>query len=80
MEEKNKNQESQETQATEAKEEKKTSEIVKSILKYILGIVLVVGGAILWWIFRKEFLTVLVGCLGPFLILAGVITIAIAKE
>ena len=51
-----------------------------TLLKVVLGLVfLVLGGlAILrWW---KVLLLLVKGCIGLFLILAGVITLAIAKE
>jgi len=61
-------------------EEKKSSEVAKTVFKYVLGVVLLglgIGAIIgLWeavWILIK-------GCIGPFLVLAGVITIAIARE
>ncbi|MFC1704561.1 hypothetical protein ACFL1E_07280 [Candidatus Omnitrophota bacterium] len=51
-----------------------------TMLKVILGLVLIVLGALAfinwWW----HFLVVVKGCLGPFLILAGLVTFAIAKE
>jgi hypothetical protein len=76
----------------EIKEEKKEPEepkgekvkaIIKTILKVILGIVLIALG--LWLLFGRLWWwahcwTVIRGCLGPFLILCGIITLAIAKE
>ncbi len=53
---------------------------LSTLLKVILGLAfLVLGGvAILkWW---KALLLIVKGCIGLFLILAGVITLAIAKE
>ncbi|PIQ90549.1 MAG: hypothetical protein COV71_03795 [Candidatus Omnitrophica bacterium CG11_big_fil_rev_8_21_14_0_20_41_12] len=53
---------------------------LSTLLKVILGLVfLVLGGlAILkWW---GPLLLIVKGCIGLFLILAGVITLAIAKE
>lgn len=62
------------------KEEKKISEGGKSLVKYVLGVLLVVLGLVavigLWasvWIIIK-------GCIGLVLIIAGAVTIAIAKE
>jgi thiol:disulfide interchange protein len=52
----------------------------KAVVKYLIGIVLLVVGALLLWYLRKEFLILVQGCIGPFLLLAGAITIAIAKE
>lgn len=68
----------QETQSPETKEEKSKNAGV--ILKIILGIVFVLLGLLAvvgWW---QDLWTVFKGCIGLFLILAGVITIAIAKE
>lgn len=51
-----------------------------TFLKVVLGLVLLALGvaAILkWWV---SLLMVIQGCIGLFLILAGVITLAIAKE
>ena len=66
-----------------AEDEKKCCDAKKTLstlFKVVLGLVfLVLGGlAILkWW----ELLLIIVkGCIGLFLILAGVITLAIAKE
>ena len=70
----------QNQEQTQEKEEKKTSEVVKTVFKYILGIVLV--GLGIWAVIGlwPSVWTVIKGCLGVFLILAGAITIAIAKE
>ncbi|UCC95490.1 MAG: hypothetical protein JSW40_01760 [Candidatus Omnitrophota bacterium] len=65
----------QETKVAETK-----TPVGKAILKYLIGIVLVVLGALLLWTWRASFICVVKGCIGPFLILAGAITIAIAKE
>ena len=52
----------------------------KGILKIIIGLALVVVGIVLviYWI--VPLLTLIKGCVGLFLIMAGAITIAIAKE
>ncbi|MFA5008783.1 MAG: hypothetical protein WC546_06140 [Candidatus Omnitrophota bacterium] len=71
MEEQNKTQEA---------EAKKSPNATKMIVKIILGIVLILLGLVAlisWW---SSLLTVIKGCIGLFLILAGVITVAIAKE
>jgi len=57
-----------------------SKKMFSTLLKVILGLVfLVLGGwAILqYW---KELFSIVKGCIGLFLILAGVITLAIAKE
>jgi len=51
-----------------------------AILKLILALVFIVAGAwcfISWW---WHFTVVFKGCIGPILILAGLVTLAIAKE
>lgn len=74
--------------AEEAKQEEKKQEekkvevrkIFSTILKVILGLAFLVLGvlAILrWWMHLK---VVVLGCIGLFLILAGIITLAIARE
>lgn len=69
--------------AEEVKQEEKKVEakkIFSTIFKVILGLVLLAlgGMAILtWW---QPLLMIVKGCIGLFLILAGIITLAIAKE
>ena len=49
-------------------------------MKYIVGVLLVClgfGAIISWW---SELVIMFKGCIGLFLIMAGAITIAIAKE
>jgi uncharacterized membrane protein HdeD (DUF308 family) len=61
-------------------EAKKSQEVAKMWGKIILGIVFIVLGLVAlirWW---PSLWMVIKGCVGPFLILAGIITIAIAKE
>jgi uncharacterized membrane protein len=66
-----------------AGEEKKccnAKKTLSTLFKVVLGLAfLVLGGlAILkWW---REFISIIRGCIGLFLILAGVITLAMAKE
>jgi hypothetical protein len=62
------------------KEEKKGNESLKTAVKIIIGIVIVLLGltaVIRWW---PNLLIVFKGCIGLFLILVGAITIAIAKD
>ena len=66
----------------ETKEQEKTDggKAVKTFLKVLLGIVLLALGGYLvlrWW---GHLFNLIKGCAGLFLILAGVITLAIAKE
>lgn len=69
--------------AEEAKQEEKkeeSSKVMSTILKVILGLVFLALGALAilrWW---QILLMIVKGCIGLFLILAGVITLAIAKE
>ena len=54
--------------------------IMPTILKVILGIAFLLLGALAikaWWL---DLVSLIKGCIGLFLILAGVITLAIAKE
>ncbi|MCM8792190.1 MAG: hypothetical protein NC826_03470 [Candidatus Omnitrophica bacterium] len=72
----------EEVKTEEKKEEKKIEigKIISTILKVILGVVFLVLGVwaiVVWW---KDLILVIKGCVGPFLILAGIITLAIAKE
>ena len=69
--------------AEEVKQEEKKVEakkIISTVFKVILGLVFLALGIwaiIAWW---KDLLLVIKGCIGLFLILAGIITLAIAKE
>ena len=63
-------------------EETKTDgkKIISTIFKVLLGLVFLVLGVlaiVAWW---RELLVLVKGCVGLFLILAGIITLAIAKE
>jgi uncharacterized membrane protein HdeD (DUF308 family) len=69
--------------AEEVKMEEKKGEakkILSTIFKVILGLVFLALGvlAIIKWL--PDLLAVVRGCIGLFLILAGIITLAIAKE
>ena len=61
-------------------EKKEPSKVLSTIFKVVLGLAFLVLGvaAIIAW--RYELLLVVKGCIGGFLILAGIITLAIAKE
>ena len=61
-------------------EDKKSSSSSKTALKIALGIILVLLGLLAvigWWVYLRMLFQ---GCIGLFLIMAGAITIAIAKE
>ncbi len=69
--------------AEEIKQEEKKVEakkVISTIFKVILGLVFLVLGvlAIIKWL--PDLLSVIRGCIGLFLILAGLITLAIAKD
>ncbi len=53
---------------------------LNKVFKVILGIIFLIIGIWLVWLFGKELLIVIKGCLGLFLILIGLITIAIARD
>ena len=69
--------------AEELKQEEKkvdTKKVFWTIFKVLLGLVFLALGALAiykWW---GNLLVVVSGCIGLFLILAGIITLAIAKE
>jgi len=69
--------------AEELKQEEKKVDVKKifwTIFKVVLGLVFLALGvlAIMKWL--PDLLAVVRGCIGLFLILAGIITLAIAKE
>ena len=69
--------------AEEIKQEEKKVEakkVISTIFKVILGLVFLVLGvlAIIRWL--PQLLSLIKGCIGLFLILAGLITLAIAKD
>jgi len=66
-----------------AQEEKKCCDARKTLstlFKVILGLVFLVLGGLAILKYWKALLLIIKGCIGLFLILAGVITLAIAKE
>ncbi|MCM8780712.1 MAG: hypothetical protein NC908_02160 [Candidatus Omnitrophica bacterium] len=69
--------------AEEVKQEEKKTDVKKilwTIFKVILGLAFLVLGVlaiIRWW---SELLVVIKGCIGLFLILAGIVTLAIARD
>ena len=57
-----------------------SQKMLATLFKVVLGLIFLGLGAaaiLKWWV---SLLTVVQGCIGLFLILAGVITLAIAKE
>jgi hypothetical protein len=69
--------------ADEVKQEEKkvdAKKIISTLFKVILGLAFLVLGVLAllrWW---PQLLEIVKGCIGLFLILAGIITLAIAKE
>lgn len=69
--------------AEEIKKEEQKCEgknVLSMVFKVVLGLVFLVLGIlalIRWW---PALLILIKGCIGPFLILAGLITLAIAKD
>ena len=68
------------SQVSEVEEDKKGSEVFKTAVKIATGFILILLGLVAiigWW---SALTTVFKGCIGLFQIMAGAITIAIAKE
>jgi len=66
-----------------AQEEKKCCDVKKTLstfFKVVLGLLFLVLGGLAILKYWKALLLIVKGCIGLFLILAGVITLAIAKE
>ena len=69
--------------AEEVKQEQakpETSKVFSTVLKVVLGLGFLALGVlsiVRWWMHLK---VVILGCLGLFLLLAGIITLAIARE
>lgn len=68
--------------AEEEKQEakKESANVLSVIFKVVLGLVFLGLGCIAIYSWRSDLLVVIKGCIGLFLVLAGVITLAIAKE
>ena len=64
----------------EEKKEKASGAGFKTVLKVIVGLALVVLGIALVILWFSPLIELIKGCLGLFLIMAGAMTIAIAKE
>ncbi len=68
-------------QKTEEKKcECQGSKVAGTLLKSILGLVFLVLGVWAVIALRSDLFVLIKGCIGPFLILAGIITLAIAKD
>jgi thiol:disulfide interchange protein len=61
-------------------EKKSAGNVLKKVFKVILGLVFLGLGIWLIWLFRDQLLVVVKGCIGLFLVLIGLITIAIARD
>ena len=69
--------------AEEAKQETKSQnaqKVMATIVKVIIGLVLLALGIVWGWLWRQELLMMVKACIGPFAFLAGIITLLIAKE
>ncbi|MEW6102043.1 MAG: hypothetical protein AB1481_07125 [Candidatus Omnitrophota bacterium] len=69
--------------AEEVKQEEKKAEskqVFSTLIKIILGVALLLLGLALTIRWRVDLAVVFRGCIGLFLVLVGVITLAIAKE
>ncbi len=70
----------EEVRQEEKKEKVDVKKIISTLFKIILGVVFLALGIwaiIVWW---NDLLLVIRGCIGLFLLLAAIITFAIAKE
>jgi hypothetical protein len=54
--------------------------MLSTIFKVILGLAFLILGVLAIIAWRGALLLVIKGCIGPFLLLAGAITLAVAKE
>lgn len=68
----------EEIKKEEAKADAKQT--VSTLLKVILGLIFLVLGVVATIVFRGQIIHIIKGCIGPFLILAGIVTLAIAKD
>ncbi len=69
--------------AEEVKQEETKTEgnkMFSTLLKVILGMSFLIFGLFLVVRLRGDILNLVKGCIGPFLILAGIVTLAIAKD
>jgi uncharacterized membrane protein len=57
-----------------------SKKMLSMLVKVVLGLVFLILGGLAIYKFWPELLTIVKGCVGLFLLLAGVITLAIAKE
>ena len=54
--------------------------LLKSLLKMITGMIVVAVGVVLSVVFFSAFITLVLGVIGPLLVLVGLVMIAIARE
>ncbi len=69
--------------AEEVKQEEKKAcgtKVCSTIFKVVLGLAFLALGVLAIIAWRNDLIAVFKGCIGLFLILAGIITLAIAKE
>jgi len=53
---------------------------IKTAIKFIIGLALIIIGGYSIYLWRDSVLVLIKGCLGAFLILVGLVFLAIAKE
>jgi uncharacterized membrane protein len=70
----------EEVKQEEKKEKVDAKKIISTIFKVLLGIVFLLLGLAAIWSWRSDLLVVIRGSVGLFLLLASLITFAIAKE
>jgi len=66
--------------AEELNQTKEKKNIAPMLFKILLGLVFLLLGVWLWYNWRYDFFSVVKGCVGPILVLASLITFAIAKD
>ena len=69
--------------AEEVKQEEGKTEskrMFSTLVKVILGIIFLILGLYAVVVLWSDILTLIKGCIGPFLILAGIVTLAIARD
>ncbi len=70
----------EEVKQEEKKEKADIKNIISTIFKIILGLAFLALGVLAIWAWRVQLWIVIRGCIGLFLVLAAIITFAIAKE
>ncbi len=63
-----------------ADELRKSGFDVKSVLKLLLGVIVILAGIYFTVTFLRPLKLIIAGSIGPFLILVGLVIVAVAKE